>query len=428
MKSLDEYSTYPSHVFPKPVEIFIENFSKGSGSQPSYVGISVLALSSVLFEKASLIVKPGYVEYPNFYLGIIGNPGVTKTASVKMAMKPLNNIEKEADFKYRQERKVYKEALRNWQDQPPKGRGKPPTPPPAPIRRVISDGSIEAMIVQMDAQYEMGEKPHMAFVKEELRGFFGGMNKWKASGSGDDYEMFLQLFSGHDISKVLKSEQYFIPDARCTVIGGIQPDVYREAMKDKGDGMVDRFLVAFYDGEPIKTSLRDTVSEDVIDNYMKFWDKLIDVPAIKYRFAGDDVIDAVDEFHDWCHRIGGAYDLGAFKKWEQNFYKICIVLAVMWNKVDMDMETVERAKELAGYMTHDWLKSRLSAETDPKYKDAEKVFKNIDKYGKRSLDSICTSVRCVRNHSESTQYLIKLLQILMSKGTVEFNDKEAWIV
>lgn len=425
MQGLDSYVEYPADVFPPEIANFISGFAHGAGSQQSYVGISVLGMASVFFENCSLRVKPGYLEYPNFYLGIIGNPGVTKTASVKTAMKPLALREREEDLDYRILRKKYKDEFDQWQASPPRGRGAAPKKPEPPIRRAVTDGSVEAMIKQMDAQYEKGERPHMIYIKDELKGFFGGMNKWR--GGGDDYEMFLQLFSGYDINKLLKEEQYFIPDARCTVIGGIQPDVYKEAMEDKGDGMVDRFLIAFFDGDPTKTSLHHVVEDHVIDAYIGFWDQFEGRPTILYRFDDKDVIDAVEDFHEWTHKIGDTYELGAFKKWEQNFYKICIILACMWGKTKMDLETVERAKLLAGYMTHDWLKSRLNAETDPRYKDAEKVLKNLEKYERRSLRMLASSVRCVRKHEDSSQYLVVLLQILRNEGKIDFNTKEAWV-
>lgn len=370
--------------FPPDIKDFIEGFALGSGSQESYVASGVLACAAAMCDKHELTVKSGYTERSNFFLCIVGKPGLTKSAPIKAALKPLMANEAKVNRKHKQEVEAWQEQLKEKglkaTDRAAIMLSKPSRPP----CKIVTDGSIEALILHLEAQYDAGKNPHCVYIKDELKGFFGGMDKYKSKG-GDEYEMWLSLFSGSDLVKTLVSKTVFVEKARTTVIGGIQPDVYNECMGDKGDGMVDRFMIAIYEGDPSASDIRAFCSDSTIHRYNEFMLSMGDQDEKAFSFWKDEhregVLDLVQEFHEWCHALGIQHNTGAFKKWEQQFYRLCIVFACMWEKEQIDAETVRRARDVASFYAVDWLKAKImSSETDDD-KIRTKILSHVTKMG-----------------------------------------------
>lgn len=360
----------PLGVFPDQIKDFIEGFSKGSGTPSSFCAAGVLACSAGMIDNSTLEVKYGYIERPNLFLAVVGQPGVSKSPPLKAALAPLAKIDKKKHEDYKMKMAFYKSEANKLTAKEARKLEAPKREP----SKIISDGTIEGLISHLAAYYEAGLCPHAVFMRDELKGHFGGMNQYKANGAGSEYETWLSLFSGENVSRVLKGETIFIPGAIASVIGGIQPEVYAEHMQDKGDGMVDRFIVAYHDKAPTKTNIFDFVDYDVIKGYNEFMLEMYEQGPVEYSFwdmekgKRKDLLNCVQDFFDWTHMLGEEYEFGAFKKWEQQFCRLCIHLARMHNRKSMTIDIVEMAKDLMGFYATDWLKSRICGEDDTEAK------------------------------------------------------------
>lgn len=359
----------PVNVFPPPIKNFIVQFARGSGSQESFVTSGVLACCAGVCGHHEIIVKNGYTERPNFFLCLVGKPGVAKSAPIKAALKPMLIVEAKNSREYKEAHEKWKSILK---DKSLKKAERDAVMASQPTRKpchVISDGSIEAMFQHLEAMDEAGGAPHVVFVKDELKGFFGGMDKFKGKG-GDEYETWLSLFSGHDLIKTLVSKTIFIKGARATVIGGIQPDVYNECMKDKGDGMTDRFMIAIFEGDPIMTDIHQFCEIDVLKKYEDFMTYISDAEPTTFslwkcqggELERNEVLSMVQDFHEWAHNLGIIYETGAFKKWEQCLYRLIIVMAAIWERPAIDPFVVKNAIELSAYYASDWLRAKLMSD------------------------------------------------------------------
>jgi len=419
LKKPIELSNCPVEVFPPPVASFIRNFSRASGSQEPYATLAVLACSGGILDGYSIEVKPGYIERPNGFYALVGQPGVTKTAPIKVALAPLNALESKKARKYKLLKDCYEAELENCKTAEERRALKAPVREPA---KIITDGSVEGMITQLEGHDLAGAPPHVVYVRDELKGHFGAMDKYKSKG-GDDYELWLSLFSGATISKVLSTRCVHITEARATVIGSIQPDVYQKALEDKGDGMADRFTVAFYDGPPEKTDIRAHVGKAIIEDYKMFMADLIEERPCAYSFFDDRVpqedteaiLDAVQEFHDWCHELGLKYDVGAFKKWEQTFYRFVLILAALWDKEVVDLETVKRAQDLAGHFAISWLQSRIVANKETAETAQAKVLEVLARKKICTRSAFTQSSRMFRKNGD---LLNRTLGQMVQAGTI----------
>lgn len=409
----------PVDVFPKAVANFIRDYSAGSGSQEPYVVTGVLACTAGICDESTIMVKDGYEEGCNLFLCNVGPPGVTKTSPMKAALKPLMKLEAQKNKVYKEKREAWENAMKACSKKAEKEQLKENQPKREPCK-IVTDGSIEAMFMHMEAQYDSGRQPHCVMVRDELNGFFGGMNKFKKSG-GDDNEMWLQLFSGQDIAKTLVARTLFVENARATVIGSMQPEVYRKVMQDKGDGMIDRFLIAIHEGGPEETNIRSQCSFNVIKLYNEFMETISYNKRKKYSFSNckerDKILDSVQEFHSWAHKLGRMYDVGAFKKWEQCFYRICVLLGELWEKDEMDLETVERAKKLSAFFAVNWIRAKDMAEESDDERVSKKILKVLEEQGKKSSRELSQSLH-VKSH-----VILEALNGLKEAGKVkEYKD------
>lgn len=374
--------SFPTEVFPPPIKEFIHGFSHGSGAPESFVAAGVLACLAGIIADSSLEVKYGYIEKPNLYLAVVGAPGVAKTPPLKASMNPLFQSEKRIAKEFQEKKAEYEKQLKEAKNK--KEREAIPKPSREPSR-LITDGTTEGLLMHLNAMHEGNSSPHAVYFRDELKGHFGGMDKYKSKGSGDDYELWLTLFSGGMVNRVLKTESHFIPDARASVIGGIQPDVYLKHMQDKGDGMIDRFLVAFHPAEPPQTTIFNHVEKEVIEaynNFMEYLDKKLHTSYSLWNLpqgVRGDVLRSVESFHEWAHMVGMENDAGAFKKWEQNFYRLIIHMANIWEKEAVDIETVRRASTLTKYYAEDWIESRLAGEDEKKHqRQDERMMRKLE--------------------------------------------------
>jgi hypothetical protein len=149
--------------------------------------------------------------------------------------------------------------------------------------------------------------------------------------------------------------------------------------------MVDRFMIAIYEGDPSASDIRAFCSDSTIHRYNEFMLSMGDQDEKEFSFWKDEhregVLDLVQEFHEWCHGLGIQHNTGAFKKWEQQFYRLCIVFACMWEKEQIDAETVRRARDVASFYAVDWLKAKImSSETDDD-KIRTKILSHVTKMG-----------------------------------------------
>tara|TARA_R110000764_G_scaffold220909_1_gene309218 strand:+ start:1094 stop:2422 length:1329 start_codon:yes stop_codon:yes gene_type:complete len=408
-------------VFPPDVRDFIKGFAVGSGSQEAYVTSGVLACAAAMCDQHELTVKPGYNERSNFFLCIVGKPGVTKSAPIKSALKPLMAIEAKVNRKHKKAIDEWKSQLKEKGLKAPDRAAIMAAQPSRPPCKIVTDGSIEALILHLEAQYDGDQQPHCVYIKDELKGFFGGMDKYKSKG-GDEYEMWLSLFSGSDLVKTLVSKTVFVEKARTTVIGGIQPEVYNECMGDKGDGMVDRFMIAIYEGDPEATDIRAFCSKETIHRYNEFMLFMGEQKRIEFSFWKDSnregVLDLIQEFHEWCHKLGIQHDTGAFKKWEQQFYRLCIVFACMWEKTEIDVETVQRARDTAAFYAVDWLKAKIMSSVTDDDKHKTKIINHIDKKGSSKRRDLQILTRLPK------KVIMAILQEMVEEGELKRVNKD----
>lgn len=124
----------------------------------------------------------------------------------------------------------------------------------------------------------------MLIIKDELSGWLGAMNQYKQGGKGADRQFWLSAHTNQSISVDRKSsdEPVIVPHPFVGIVGGIQPEVLPDFGKDRGDGLIDRFL-ATYPAPRVGKWTDDEISEKVEEEYAETVNALY-----KLRHANED--------------------------------------------------------------------------------------------------------------------------------------------
>jgi hypothetical protein len=238
-------ASFPTSVLPPSMAKMVRSASTSLLVPPEFLGVPLLVLAGATIGNAwEIELKSGWREGPNLYAAIVADPGAKKTPALKIAMKPIYEIQKRLHRDYRDRKAAYEEERALWERIPKKERGAPPEEP-AYQHAYTTDATTEAL-----AEMLAGSKG-MALVRDELVGWVRSMDVYHAGGKGADRQHYLSMWSRAPIKIDRKSRpDPIIVERPClSVVGGIQPDILPDLVEHEArdDGFLDRLLFAYPD-------------------------------------------------------------------------------------------------------------------------------------------------------------------------------------
>lgn len=253
-------------MLPPSLAAFIFDQSEIIGSDPCILAVSALvACAAVTSDAIKLQPKQhehGWKESARLWGAFVGDPSVKKTPPLNRAIAHLRKIDAEFAEKgaeamqhYKIQQKVYAKAEAKWIDDQAKHKPCGPLmeqPQRPAVRRVIvQDATIEAV------SEVMADNPEgILVVQDELSGFFGSMDAYRAQG-GKDRSFWLEAYNGgpRSVDRIGREARH-VPNLSACMIGGIQPAAIREKARSMvDDGLLQRFIV-------VVASSADSIGED----------------------------------------------------------------------------------------------------------------------------------------------------------------------
>ncbi|WP_345912066.1 YfjI family protein [Bacillus altitudinis] len=276
--ALEKISPFPYTLFPEPIAKFIHATARALSCPPDFVGMGVLACASVAIGNGAILpLKTSWETGCTLYCGVVAEPGSAKTPAINKALKPLNDLQKRnfeeyqsKKMQYQLEREHYELEYEKWKQNIKSTKGtnaieKPEEPKsPTPQQIITMDSTLEALYEILAANPKGIIKVH-----DELLGFVKGMNQYR---SGSDRQFWLSAWSNESIQVNRKGKELLeILRPFISIIGGIQPEVIEEFIKEgregnANDGFIDRFLFCYPDPVPSKWTNED-VSNEVVEEY-----------------------------------------------------------------------------------------------------------------------------------------------------------------
>jgi hypothetical protein len=230
---------FPVHALPRPLACFVEEGAAALHCDPCYVAQPALAVAAGAIGNArSVRIKTSWYEPSVVWAAVIAESGTLKSPAHKLAMAPVYKVQR----RWRQE---HGQALARYEeehaDTPRADR------PPRPVlrRAYCSDVTIEKL-VQLLEDNEKG----LIVSRDELSGWVGSFQKYRARGAGSDLPNWLELFSAGTVTVDRKTGErpgVMVERAAASVCGTIQPGVLQRILTSDHyeSGLVARLLLVW---------------------------------------------------------------------------------------------------------------------------------------------------------------------------------------
>lgn len=245
---------------------WVASAAEEKGAPADYVFAALISVSSTLIGNTRWASPwSGWAEPPVIWAMAIGNPSAGKSPALDAVLAPVKNAEKKqrdkaqkAHAEWRKRAEVAKLVESAWKDAvkaaskageilPAKPKDAAAGPEPSMPRLVLSDATIEKLVVILS------EQPRGTLLaRDELAGWLQGMARY--SGGGSDRPFWLEAYGGRPYTvERLGREPVYVDQLTVGVLGGIQPDRMRKLLKKTDDdGLLARLMPIWPDPAPLK--------------------------------------------------------------------------------------------------------------------------------------------------------------------------------
>ncbi len=254
---------FPVEVLPEKTQWILESVARSHTVPIEVPAAALLVLTgAAIGQSRALMIKRGWIEYPNLYLALIGRSGVGKSPATKRIFRPAFEMER---LWYRE----YQEQLRAIEE------GNADAGRPAWRQLIVEDASPEAL---SDA---LAANPRgIMWYRDELAGLLLELDKY----SGKNGATKTRLMSAYDsgswkVNRISSRRNTFIPHATLSIFGTVQPMALPQIFSslDSVTGFLPRFIFLradrdtppFWTDETIEEECGMAV-EDMIKTFLNF--------------------------------------------------------------------------------------------------------------------------------------------------------------
>lgn len=296
LKPMQRYAPFATDALPDVCAEFVRHTAASIDCDESMIALPLLATAAgAIGNSCRIALKPDYSEPAVLWAAVIAESGSRKSPALDAPVKPIRRRDGEeirrhndALAKYATAVQHYKADEREWQNRGAKGGKPPPELPAKPVERrcTVSDATCEALALKLS------ENPRgLLNIREELAGFFLGLNQYKAGGKGSDETHYLAMHGARPVLMDRKSAdlpRIYAPLAALSIIGTIQPGIAQRVFTRERleSGMVARFLLSYAPPRAVKWR-ENYVAAAVADRYAVMIDRLLSLPLVIDPITGE---------------------------------------------------------------------------------------------------------------------------------------------
>ncbi len=249
------FRPFPIEALPEPISTYVNVVATAIGCDPSYVALPLLImLAAAIGSTRRLQLKRGWLVPAIVWGAIIGESGTAKTPAFKISLKTVRDRQRKLLLRHHDAMKQYETELERWDKERAswkrsgKASGDPPPKPHPPRceRFLVSDATVESLAPIL------AENPRgVLMARDELAGWIGSFDRFAPRGkAGTDSANWLSMHNGESIMvdrKTGTSPTIVAPQAYVSVIGGIQPGIFRRAFdkEHRESGLAARLLLTY---------------------------------------------------------------------------------------------------------------------------------------------------------------------------------------
>jgi hypothetical protein len=258
---------FPLGILPEQIADLLVKTARCKSAPVDYVAASLLTGAASLIG-SSRRVSPwqGWSEPAILWSALVGNPSAGKSPAMDPVLSVLSSIEGdgvedhgEAMRHYETDKMEAALVLQKWESEAKDAHAKGYAPPLMPETAVAPDMPVRKRLTVRDATTEAllvalkGQDKGLLTVRDELAGWFAGMDRYAGS-KGGDRALWLEAYGGrpYTLDRVKNGgDPFHIPSLAISVIGGIQPDRLENCLlKGDDDGLSARFLYFYPEPAP----------------------------------------------------------------------------------------------------------------------------------------------------------------------------------
>lgn len=260
----DDPVRFPIEVFGPFWQTWVERSARAANAPVDYTAGTLLATVGALLGNVRWPNVEGVWEHPSIlWIGLVGNPSTAKSPGMRPVRRLINQIEAKraatvdsegpahrlaaavADLKEKAWRRALEEAYAGDKPLPEwPGDAQIPAAPVVPVLHVV-DATTEGLITTA-----AGSPRGLLQFSDELAGWFGGFDRYRAKGVSADRPFWLKAYDGDPYTVIRKGGDLKngvrapveIPHLSIGVIGSVQPDPLRDFLTKSDDGLAHRFL------------------------------------------------------------------------------------------------------------------------------------------------------------------------------------------
>ncbi|TWU59708.1 hypothetical protein V7x_54820 [Crateriforma conspicua] len=273
----DEYQSFPTWCLPEPFDVFVDEGAKSIGCDESYIALPLLSCAgAAIGNTCRLTMKSGFHAPPAIWTMIIGDSGTKKSPAFKLAGQSFHRHHNRMIKENQQARDAYNAELAEYEaSKKSKGAALEKPVEPNPNRCKTTDATVESLAPILSCNPR-----GLLVAKDELSGWFGGLNQYK-NAAGSDEAHYLSMFDGDSVTVDRKADwqcPIHIESALVSITGGIQPGVLSRSLgrAHQESGMAARFLMAQPPDRPAKWT-EDVVSTSVLSLVDEVFDGLFGI-------------------------------------------------------------------------------------------------------------------------------------------------------
>jgi hypothetical protein len=235
------------------------------------------ALGTAIGNSRSIRLKPGFVQPPNIWTGIIGRSGARKSPALEAACHFIAEHEREFWRQNLTAKEIYAEELAHW-GATKKTNREPRPEPPKTTTCMMDDLTLEVLAARLN------DNPRgIAIQKDELSHFFESLDLYHGT-KGSDLSRWCSLHTGvkFALDRITDNRHLRIWLPRTCITGGVQPDILRRLLSDEyfERGLAARFNFAY---PPLRKDRwsEAIIPDDLIDETCKLFNSLWELNALK---------------------------------------------------------------------------------------------------------------------------------------------------
>ena len=226
----------PAH-YPAPIGDLASDIARRTGCDPLIPAWAALGvLSGLLPNSFALQVKAYDTEWrerSRLWIAFVGDPSTKKSPGIAAVLRAVERIESRSAG-------VHSREMARWADDCAAAKRDKLAPPPAPAmsRVMVNDATTEAIALVLN-----DNPAGVLSFQDELSGWFGAHDAYRASGVSKDRAFWLQAFNGQAYTVDRVKGAIHVPALSVALLGGIQPGPIRAvAAQSTDDGLLQRFI------------------------------------------------------------------------------------------------------------------------------------------------------------------------------------------